>query len=304
MYYEYYLEKLKQGKVPEFLQKYLDCPSLRRLKQIDYFCGMQYASKKVYNFTEDISRFDHSLTTALLVYNLTKDKKATIAALFHDIATPCFSHVIDYMNKDFQKQERTEEYTEQIIMTDDYVLKYLKQDNINPEEIIDFKKYPILDNDRPKLCADRLDGIILTGISWTKDIRNKEIDLILDDLIILNNENNEPEIGFKNPSIAKKVLEISNNMDKHCQSNYDNYMMLLLAKITKLAIEKGYIKYELLFYINEKEFLNLLKTKNDREINKLLYIFFNIHPANIKKIESPNIKRRILAPLTKEKRIS
>ena len=304
MYYEYYLEKLKQGKIPLFLQKYLDCPSLRRLKQIDYFCGMKYASKKVYNFTEDISRFDHSLTTALLVYNLTKDKKTTIAALFHDIATPCFSHVIDYMNGDFQKQESTEAFTKQIIMNDNYLLECLKKDHINPEDIIDFKKYPILDNNRPKLCADRLDGIILTGIAWTKDIRNREIDLILDNLTILNNEDNEPEIGFKNIKAAEKALEISNNMDKFCQSNYDNYMMLLLAKITKLAIEKGYITYELLFYISEKNFLNLLKTKNDKEINRLLYEFKNIHPANIKKIESPNIKRRILAPLTKEKRIS
>ncbi len=304
MYYEYYLEKLKQGKIPQFLQKYLDCPSLCRLKQIDYFCGMKYASKKVYSFTEDISRFNHSLTTALLVYNLTKDKKATIAALFHDIATPCFSHVIDYMNGDFQKQESTEAYTKQIIMNDNYLLECLKKDHINPEDIIDFKKYPILDNDRPKLCADRLDGIILTGIAWTKDIRNREIDLILDNLTILKNENNEPEIGFKSIDVAKKVLKISQNIDRHCQSNYDNYMMLLLAKITRMAIEKGYIEYNFLFYIREEDLLRLLKNKNDNELKKLLYVFENMHPDNIKKIESPNIKRRILAPLTKEKRIS
>lgn len=303
MYYDYYLEKLKQGRIPLFLQKYLNCPSLLRLKKIDYFCGMKYASKKVYNFTEDISRFDHSLTTALIVYNLTKDEKATIAALFHDIATPCFSHVIDYMNEDFLKQESTEAYTKQIIMNDNYLLECLKKDHINSEEIINFKKYPILDNDRPKLCADRLDGIILTGIAWTKDIRNKDIDLIMNDLTIINNELNEPEIGFKTESTAKKVLQISNNIDKYCQSKEDNYMMLLLAKITKMAIDKGYITYNNLFYISEKNLLNVLKTKNDKEINRLLYIFEHIHPANIKENASPNIKRRILAPLTKKERI-
>ena len=303
MYYDYYLEKLKQGRIPLFLQKYLNCPSLLRLKKIDYFCGMKYASKKVYNFTEDISRFDHSLTTALIVYNLTKDEKATIAALFHDIATPCFSHVIDYMNEDFLKQESTEAYTKQIIMNDNYLLECLDKDHINPEEIINFKKYPILDNDRPKLCADRLDGIILTGIAWTKDIRNKDIDLIMNDLTIINNELNEPEIGFKTKSTAKKVLQISNNIDKYCQSKEDNYMMLLLAKITKMAIDKGYITYNNLFYISEKNLLNVLKTKNDKEINRLLYIFEHIHPANIKENTSPNIKRRILAPLTKKERI-
>lgn len=303
MYYEYYLEKLKQGNIPLFLQKYLNCPSLLRLKKIDYFCGMKYASKKVYNFTENISRFDHSLTTALLVYNLTKDKKATIAALFHDIATPCFSHVIDYMNEDFLKQESTEAFTKQIIMNDKYLQECLKEDNINPEDIVDFKNYSILDNDRPKLCADRLDGIILTGIAWTKDIRKFQIDLILNDLIILNNESNEPEIGFKDEKIAKIVLSISKNIDKYCQSKEDNYMMLLLAKITKLAINKGYITYENLFYISERDLLNLLHNKKDKEINKLLFIFEHMHPDNIKQIESPNIKRRVLAPLTKNERI-
>lgn len=303
MYFEYYLEKLKQGSIPPFLEKYLKCLSLRRLQKIDYFCGMKYASPKVYNFTEDISRFDHSLTTALLVYNLTKDKKATIAALCHDIATPCFSHVIDYMNEDFLKQESTEAFTRQIIMNDDYLLECLKEDEIDPEDIINFKKYPILDNERPKLCADRLDGIILTGIAWTKDIRNSDIDLIIDDLTILDNESNEKEIGFKTKAIAEKVLEISKNVDKHCQSNYDNYMMLLLAKITKIAINKGYITYEALFYINEKEFLSLLDNKKDKEISNLLYTFRRVHPANIKKIDSPNIKRRILLPLAKGGRV-
>ena len=27
-----------------------------------------------------------------------------------------------------------------------------------------------MDNKRPKMCADRLDGIILTGMFWTRDI--------------------------------------------------------------------------------------------------------------------------------------
>lgn len=61
---------------------------------------------------ENITRYDHSLTFALLTWKCTKDKKATLAGMFHDIATPCFSHVIDYMNKDYENQESTEENTE------------------------------------------------------------------------------------------------------------------------------------------------------------------------------------------------
>ena len=160
---EYYLNQLNYSQIPLFLIKYLNCPSLLRLKKVGYFCGMDYASKDIYDFKEYISRFDHSLTVALLTYKLTKNKVMTLAGLFHDIATPCFSHVIDYMNEDFLEQESTEEYTEYIMKNDNYLKQCLKEDNIDIHDIINFKKYSIVDNDRPKLCADRLDGVILTG---------------------------------------------------------------------------------------------------------------------------------------------
>lgn len=129
---------------------------------------MDYASKDIYSSREYISRYDHSLTVSLLVYKLTKNKIATLAGLFHDIATPCFSHVIDYMNKDYEKQESTEKYTENILMQDEYLKKCLEEDNLNIDNVINFKKYTIVDNDRPKVCADRIDGVILTGIGWKK----------------------------------------------------------------------------------------------------------------------------------------
>lgn len=109
--------------IPPFLEKYLNVPSLIRLKNISYLCGMDYASKDIYDFKENISRYDHSLTVALLTWKFTNDKLSTLAGLFHDIATPCFSHTIDYMNKDYETQESTEEYTEEIIKNDKILLE-------------------------------------------------------------------------------------------------------------------------------------------------------------------------------------
>lgn len=141
MYLKNYLEELHYRNIPSFMIKYLKCPSLLRLKKIDYFCGMTYASRDIYNFNDNITRYDHSLSTALLTYKLTYDKTKTIAALFHDIATPCFSHVIDYMNGDYLNQESTEEYTEYILKRDLYLKKCLEKDGIDINNIINFKKY-------------------------------------------------------------------------------------------------------------------------------------------------------------------
>lgn len=192
-----YLDILDYQNFPKRLEKYLLTPCLLRLKSISYFCGMDYASKDIYNFTEKISRYDHSLFVALITWKLTSNIEATLAGLFHDVSTPCFSHVIDYMNKDYEKQESTEEKTEEILKNDLYLLKCLETDGILVDNIINFKKYSIVDLDRPMLCADRLDGVILTGLGWIKNITIKDVKQIISDLIIYTNENNQKEIGLK-----------------------------------------------------------------------------------------------------------
>lgn len=303
MLLQYYLQKLGYLNVPEFLYKYLIAPSLLRLKKVGYFCGMDYASKDIYDFSEYISRYDHSLTVCLTVYKLTKDKTATLAGLFHDIATPCFSHVIDYMNEDYDKQESTEEYTEIILKSDDYLRCCLEEDNIDIEEIINFKKHTVVDNDRPKVCADRIDGVILTGIGWTKNISTEDIDKIIRDMYIFKNEYGEDEIGFTSLQVVEKVLEVSKSIDIYCHSDEDNYMMQLLAKITKQAIGNGYISYEELYFYDEEQVFTLFKEKKDNEFQMLLHKFENIKKEEIPNTEIANVKIRKLNPIVNGKRI-
>ncbi len=302
MLLQYYLEQLDYKNMPLFLRKYFECPSLVRLMNVGYFCGMDFASKSVYDFSEYISRFAHSLTTSLLTYKVTKDKTMTVAALFHDVATPCFSHVIDYMNEDYEKQESTEELTEDIIKNDKYLLKCLKEDNIDVDDIINFKKFGIVDNDRPKCCADRLDGVILTGIGWTKNINKDDIKKIINDVRVFKNEDNEDEIGFTSRDIVSKIIDVSKSIDLYCHTNEDNYMMQLLATITKLSIDRGYITYDDLYSLNEIELFNKLKNSKDKELLDKISLFENINIDSIPKIELPNVKVRVLTPLVNGKR--
>ncbi len=297
--YNMYLESL--GDIPKWLKKYLIVPSLERLKYISYFCGMDYASKNIYNFKEPISRYDHSLTTALITWKYTNDKKATLAALFHDISTPCFSHAIDYMNHDYIKQESTEKYTSKIIQNDSLLLTYLKKDNIKIEEL-DFKKYPIVDSDRPKLCADRFDGIILPGISWTKSVTESDICLLTSNLTVYKNENGEPELGFKTVGSAKRAKELSDEIANYCSSLEDNYMMELLGTIARKAIELDIIT-ELDLYLEDEDSIYIrIKNSTYPELKYLINKFENIKKEEIKDI-GLNVKKKTLTPLANGKRI-
>lgn len=298
-----YIEMLGYSDMPKELEKYLLCPSLIRLKDVGYFCGMDYASKNVYDFGEEISRYDHSLTVSLITWMLTRDIKATLAGLFHDISTPCFSHVIDYMNKDYAKQESTEEKTEEIIKSDKYLLECLDKDGILVDEIIDFKRYSIVDLERPMLCADRLDGVILTGLFWTKSINISDVRRIISDLVVVLNEDNQKEIGFKTKEIAELILKTSELIDVYCHSREDNYMMELLAKITKRAINLEIVTYDDLFRLNERDIFDRLEKSKDKELSSNLNLFKNISIDEIIDIEMPYIKIRDLNPIVLDSRL-
>ena len=279
--YNTYLNLLKAKDIPIFIKKYLDVPSLTRLKNIGYFCGMDYASKNIYNFKEYITRFDHSLSTALLTFKLTKNKIETLAALFHDIATPCFSHVIDYMNKDYENQ-----------------------DGIKISAFENLACYPILENKSPKLCADRLDGIILNGISWSKNINEWDIKEIVSDLKVYDNEDKEKELGFKSKDIALKTIKINEEIEKLYHSSEDNYMMELLADITRTSIENKIITYKDLYYLDEPNLFKKIKESKVEKLKNLLDKFENIKKSEIPPTIINNIKIRNIIPIANNTRIN
>ena len=298
---QFYLDLLGFQEIPEFLTKYLSVSCLNRLKKVGYFCGMDYASKHIYSFKEYISRYDHSLSVALLTYKLTASKKAAIAGMFHDVATPCFSHVIDYMNGDYVTQESTEEYTEKILKNDLELQRLLESDHIKLEEIINFKGFTLVDNKRPKLCIDRLDGIITSGIGWAKTITKDDIIKILNHLEVYINEDGEEELGFTTKQVAQRILKINQEIDTLCHSNEDNYMMNLLASITKKAIEENLISYDDLYDYDEEELRSILNRATSKDLQELIHRFKTIKQIPLK--DYPEIKKRILNPLVKGYRI-
>ena len=301
--YKYYKELLLED-YPSFLDKYLECPSIVRLKSVGYFCGMDYASKDIYDFGEYISRFDHSLDVALITWKYTKDKTSTLAGLIHDIATPCFAHVIDYMNKDYANQESTEEYTEKIIMSDKKLINYFLEDGINIQDVINFKKHPIVDNDRPKLCADRLDGVILTGMFWTKNVSKEDALDIIKHTTTFINEDNEVELGFDDIEVAKKVLEVGESIDKICHSNEDNYMMELLAYLTRYLIDNNIITYDDLYILDVNKMHYIFSRITDKEFKEKYNLFKNIKKEDIPINNLPNVKKRDLKILVNGNRLS
>ena len=282
---------------PRFIIPYIETPTMERLNKVSYFCGMEHGPKEVYNFKYFLSRLDHSISVALITWNITYNRDATLQALFHDANTPAFSHVIDYMNGDALTQETTEIGLLEYLKKDKELVKLSNKFGPSLETISNFKTNSIIDTKRPQLCADRLDSCFLTNLVWLQTTNIEEIKKLYNDIMIHTNEDNKLEIGFLDLSTADRVVELQEliNNATHQQEEYD--AMNLLGQIVKKLIEKQIITYNILFYLTDEQLMIIIKqqVEKDPEINELYKTFMSLKPTG-KKTKQP-VKEQVIDPL-------
>ena len=242
---------------PDWLDDYIDTKELQTQKYISTTCGTIYSNM----FGNNIfySSLDHSIAVALIVWHFTKDKKQTLAGLFHDIATPAFKHCVDFLNDDYEKQESTEELTTHFIKKSEDVLRLLKNDRIKVEEINDYHIYPIADNDTPKLSADRLEYSLSNALFTYELLGLEEIREIYNDIEIERNESGELELGFKTKSIARKFVQVTSKMSVIYRDDRNRFSMQFIADILKRLKESGEITIEELYDKKESDVIEIIE---------------------------------------------
>ncbi len=294
--------------VPLFIEELINTPEFKRLDKIGMNCGCEYTSFPIFSNSKDYTRYKHSIGVALIVWHFTKDIKQSISGLLHDISSPVFAHVIDFLNGDHETQESTEEKTEEIIENSKEIQKILKKYNLTTKDVYDYHMYPIADNNSPLLSADRLEYTLGNAFYYGfKSI--EELKSIYDDLIVCKNEFGQDEISFCNLDKALEFTSVSLLNSKVYTSNEDRFSMQYLADLLKLAIDKKIITIDEL-YTTEDEVLN--KLNKDKELKLKLDYFTKLSQVVTKK-EKPNdgywinvsAKRRYINPqLISKKRVS
>ena len=268
--YFYILSK----EIPNFLIEYANVKEMQRLKGISMVSACEHTKLIPYNFFH--TRYEHSIGVALIVWNFTKDKKQTIAGLYHDIATPSFSHVVDYLHGDYEKQETTESLTERIIKNSEDIMELLKRDNIKVEEIEDYHIYPIADNDSPRLSADRLEYTLSDGLVTQNAFSLESIKRIYDNLTILKNEEMIDELGFEDLEIAEEYIERASIMwHLFSGNNENNIIMQFWTDILKKMADFKYITEEDLYKYSEEEIVNKIRKCPNEKIANAFAFFEN-----------------------------
>ena len=253
-----YFKVLSPEGIPEFLNPYIETPIMKKQAKISTTCGTIYS--KMFHNQFWYSSLDHSIAVALIVWNFTKDKKQTLAGLFHDIATPVFKHTIDFMVGDYEKQEATEELTTEIITNSKEIMELLNKDGIKVEEVKDYHIYPIADNDTPKLSSDRLEYTLANGLGACLPLWNlEEVRQMYEDIEIQTNEEKIEEIGFKSKEKAEKFVHGMRKLSNEYIENRTKFSMQFLADIMKVMTEEKLITINDLYNLSENEIIEKIE---------------------------------------------
>ncbi len=251
--------------IPDFIKECLRTDVMQRLKEVGMNCGCEYTSFPRFRNIESYSRFDHSVGVALIVWHFTESPAQSIAGLLHDIATPAFAHVVDFMRGDYMKQEATEEGTREMISGSVQLQNILKKTGLSTDEVYDYHRYPIADNDSPRLSADRLEYTLGNCINYR--IRSKkEVRSFYDDIKTDINEEGEPELAFETLENALDFALAALECSKIYVSDEDRYSMQMLSELLNTAVNLKVISEKEL-YLTEPVLIE--KLRSDRRTARL-----------------------------------
>jgi len=260
----YGTEEIKEPVLIELINS----KAIQRLKEISQY-GMP---SEYYHKKSPFTRYDHSIGVLILLRRLNAALQEQIAGLLHDVSHTAFSHVIDWIIGDPEKED-FQDKTHLKILNNSNIPKILSKYSINYEEVSNNKNFTLLDKELPSLCADRIDY----AIQELKRESNYNIERFLNNLL-----NYKGQIVFKSKEVAEDFAEKFSTLQKeHWAGDQAKARYFILAGILKKALEKNIITLND-FNKTDKEVIDILIKSSDKEMLnglKLLRNGFKIKPS-------------------------
>lgn len=211
---------------------------MRRLQFVGMNCGMEYTRFEPYVHGKRNTRFAHSMGVAEIVWQFTGDEKQAAAGLLHDVSTPVFAHVVDFLNGDALTQESTEAGTREIIAESESIQRILRDMGLRTEDVCDYHRYPLADNPSPRLSADRLDYTLRNLVTF-RLCPAERVRALYADLTVEQNEFREPELAFRTEACAREFARLALATSRLYVADSDRYSMQYLAETLALGIRRG-----------------------------------------------------------------
>ncbi|MDE6292194.1 MAG: hypothetical protein K2L98_00775, partial [Bacilli bacterium] len=275
--------KMMRDNAPVNLDKYANTKTMKRLKGKGQFCGMDYVRVKELIPIEFYSRFNHSENVAYTASKLIDVIEAIFAGYVHDVGVLSFAHVNSFKKGDALRQDSDELDVKLILLKDEEFLEYLHEDGINLDDIVDAKRYPLIDKEIPCLCLDRAEGgILATCLFWAHTHTFEEIEDLYNMLCYIDHLNGM-SVDILNPRFQNFTGEVFIN-EHHTSADYEDffkainvysekllskesrYMMEVLGLTLRFYEDMGVIDEKVLFELSEKEIIYRIMNSKYKDI--------------------------------------
>lgn len=269
--------------IDNVLNEIIETSEIQRLKGI-YQGGASFLVNENWNVT----RYDHSIGTMLLIKLLGGSTEEQIAGLIHDISHTAFSHVIDIVF-DNAEEDFHETLFDKVVKNSD-IPNILNKYNYDLNRILNCHNFGLLEKDAPKLCADRID-YTLRDLYHGKKITKSEIDLfinelrVVDDEIVLNSL--ESSVWFVNTYYKEVIGYLMNPLNIYACDK--------LSEILKVALSQNIITKDDLFKTDE-EVINIINKSNNtilinalNNLNPSINVIENDEDYDIHRLTKPRV---------------
>lgn len=224
---------------------------------------LQHGITGLIGITERTTRFDHSVGTMLLVRRLGGSLEEQIAALLHDVSHTAFSHVIDYVFHGHDKQDYHDAEKEDYVSSTD-LPAILANRGYDWRHVVDERRYPLLEQPAPALCADRLDYFLRDGLGLALATA-EEIAWALSHLVVTDSR-----IVVDDLDVARWLGYTYIAADR---ASWANFREVALYELTAMAIRRGLeigILSERDFWGTDEELWATLWSSDDTSLREFL----------------------------------
>ncbi|HJW97015.1 MAG TPA: HD domain-containing protein [archaeon] len=231
---------------------------VQRLKGLNQYGTWQFIMPSM-----KANRFDHSLGVCFLLRRMNASLEEQMAGLLHDISHTAFSHVVDYLYRQEEKQEHHDGLFQQVFMSSQ-IPKIAQTNGIRPELFLEMGNFFLLERPIPDLCADRLDYFfrdsVLLGVC-----KQDEIGTFMEHLVV-----QEGEIMVDDPLIAKMMAVGFMECSKRFWSSPTQAASYqILADAIKSGLEAGVISEKDFLLTDQEVYRKLRSSKNLNITSKL-----------------------------------
>jgi HD superfamily phosphohydrolase len=196
-----------------------------------------------------------------LCYKFNTSLSSKIAAILHDVAHTAFSHVYDYLIKNY-REDFHDKKLDDFLIKDKEIISILDKYNFDYTQFLDMDNtFKLIKKNNDFLNFDRLDYTLREQFNFKNNLI--ELQEILNNIEIV-----KEDLVFKNKSVAQNLLNIFNYLsENHWGGKVHQTEYLIFTRILQRALDLKLITLDD-FYKTDSYILDIINKSNDETILK------------------------------------